>query len=302
SVEVIGEQVFQECASLKSVTIENGVKTIGKKAFKKSGLTNITIPKSVETIENETFVECESLTSVTIANGVKNIGEKSFEGTALTELRIPASVEVIGVKTFQNCKSLANVTIDSGVKEIGEKAFNGTAIKEIKIPASVTSIGKDILPKNTVWDVEVGTYAYNYALENKLQIKPSDAVIKDKAARLLSDKGIAAAPSDKWEKGTFTKDDVTRKWDFSAYLSGDGKYTIKFKYTGGANKLTLSDAIFTADGKPIAYFQESRSAGSNPKEIVYEIEVPKGTKKLLLYANAKAGGGDNSNGKIEVVK
>ena len=140
-------------------------------------------------------------------------------------------------------------------------------------------------------------------MDNKFLIKPSEKEVKEKTAQILQQSSdIESAPSDKWAKGMFTKSDVLRKWDFSAYLSGDGKYTIKFKYTGGANKLTLSDAIFTADGKPIAYFQESRSAGNSPKEIVYEIEVPKGTKKLLLYANAKAGGGDNSNGKIEVVK
>ena len=64
--------------------------------------------------------------------------------------------------------------------------------------------------------------------------------------------------------------------------------------------LCLADALFTADGNPIGFVAERRTAGLNPKQIVYEITVPAETKNLMLYALAKTGGGTNSKGTITV--
>ena len=64
--------------------------------------------------------------------------------------------------------------------------------------------------------------------------------------------------------------------------------------------LCLADALFTADGNPIGFVAERRTAGLNPKQIVYEISVPAETKNLMLYALAKTGGGTNSKGTITV--
>ncbi len=100
----------------------------------------------------------------------------------------------------------------------------------------------------------------------------------------------------------FTKSDVLRKWDFSYMLDGEGRYTVTFTYTNGEHKLCLTESLFIADGKGIAYFKEMRSAGSNPREIVLSVEVPAGTTELELYALARCGGGSDSNGVIKVVK
>ena len=64
--------------------------------------------------------------------------------------------------------------------------------------------------------------------------------------------------------------------------------------------LCLADALFAADGKPVCFVAERRTAGLNPKQIVYEISVPAKTKNLMLYALAKTGGGTNSKGTITV--
>ena len=320
TVQIIGEEAFHDCESLKSVTIQYGVKEIGnyaftntaftsinipasvtkigKAAFSKTALTSITIPKSIGNIADETFQECTSLTKVVIENGIKNIGKRVFERSALTEVRIPSSVEVIGDKAFQDCANLASVIIENGVKEIGEKAFYGTCITEIKVPASVKTIGKNVVPKDVMWDVEAGSYAYQFAQENGYKIK---AVLQSKADQFIADRSIESVPNDKWEKGAFTKTDVRRKWDFSSSLKGSGTYTITFKYTSGSDTLRLNDTLFTADGKAIAYFAEQQSIGSTSREVVFTITVPAGTKKLEMYALARAGNGDNI-GTITVTK
>lgn len=64
--------------NLRYVTMGNGVKQIGERAFYRAALVEITIPDGVTRIENSTFSGCRSLTSVTIGKGVTSIGSGAF--------------------------------------------------------------------------------------------------------------------------------------------------------------------------------------------------------------------------------
>mmetsp|Transcript_3871 Transcript_3871/g.8456 ORF Transcript_3871/g.8456 Transcript_3871/m.8456 type:complete len:80 (+) Transcript_3871:136-375(+) len=61
---------------MKSVTIGNGVTSIGSNAFFWcKSLTSVTIPDSVTILHENAFYQCESLTSVTIPDSVTSIGD-----------------------------------------------------------------------------------------------------------------------------------------------------------------------------------------------------------------------------------
>ena len=63
------------------MTIGNGVTSVGDEAFNGcNGLTSVTIPDSVTSIGSSAFMNCSGLMSVTIGNGVTNIGEEAFNG------------------------------------------------------------------------------------------------------------------------------------------------------------------------------------------------------------------------------
>ena len=117
---------WYENESVKQVIIGDGVTTIGDNAFEScSSLTSITIPNSVTTIGDNAFESCSSLTSITIPNSVTTIGDYAFSYCrALTSVIISNSVTTIGERTFANCYSLTSVTIPSSVTRIEDGAFS----------------------------------------------------------------------------------------------------------------------------------------------------------------------------------
>ena len=149
-VTSIGKQAFQSCSRLTSIKIPESVTSIGAGAFQScSSLTSITLPEGVTSIGNQTFYNCSSLTSIIIPKGVNSIGSQAFDAcNSLTSVNIPNGVTMIASYTFNNCSSLASITIPDGVTSIGSYAFYGnSSLAPITIPGSVNSIGASAFEK-----------------------------------------------------------------------------------------------------------------------------------------------------------
>lgn len=115
---------FENCDNLASVTLPEGLTTIGTEAFYGcSKLTEISIPSTVTTIGESAFRSCK-FTQITIPNGLTEIADYSFAYcTALTSVTIPNSVTIIGMFAFGGCRALTTITIPSGVKTLRHNAF-----------------------------------------------------------------------------------------------------------------------------------------------------------------------------------
>ncbi|MCD8290393.1 MAG: leucine-rich repeat domain-containing protein [Prevotella sp.] len=110
SVTGIGNSLFVNCSSLRSIEIPSSVTSIRESAFKGcTGLTSIEIPSSVTSTGRIAFQSCTSLTSIVIPS--TSIGSSAFWNcTSLTSVEITSSVTSIGEGAFSGCRSLSHIT------------------------------------------------------------------------------------------------------------------------------------------------------------------------------------------------
>ncbi len=141
SVVGIEYQAFFECTELTSVTIPDGVTSIGEYAFSGcSALTSVTIGNGVTYIDSDAFLDCNALSAVYISD-LEAWCKITFyfNGWGSTFSSNPLA---FANHLYLNDKEIKDLVIPDGVTEIKDYAFFGcSAIKSVSIPSSVTSIG-----------------------------------------------------------------------------------------------------------------------------------------------------------------
>lgn len=105
------------------------VRTIGKGAFARKGLTSVVIPEGVETIDQGAF-SANSLTTIKLPSTVKQIERLAFGmNKNLTKVELNEGLEYIGQQAFMGDESLAGeVIIPSTVKTVMTTSFNKTGV------------------------------------------------------------------------------------------------------------------------------------------------------------------------------
>ena len=117
-VTTINPKLFYTNAWLRSITIGNGVTTIGNQAFSSCGTDEnidemvVTMGSSVTTIGASAFQYSTKLKSVTLPSTLTTIGAAAFNYTGLTGITIPASVTSVGDAAFQVCNSMTSIRIE----------------------------------------------------------------------------------------------------------------------------------------------------------------------------------------------
>ena len=138
-------QKFYGSTSLESVTIEDGVTSIGANAFDGgTALTSISIPSGVTSIGDYAFRDCGnlSISNLSLPN-LTSIGSQAFLRCGKIEQASDlGSITAIPTYCFAYCTTLTSVTLPNTVTSIGDTAFiSCTAFNTINIPSGVTSIG-----------------------------------------------------------------------------------------------------------------------------------------------------------------
>lgn len=169
SVEVIKADAFDNCKALKSITLEEGIKSINgyedSPAFRSCiALTDIYIPASIEYIYSCSFEGCVNLNFIVAEDNkvYKSDGGCLIKKSGNVLVRagsnyyIPDYIEVIGRRAFSLCNQAFLITVDpdlvsdvkhsvvipEGVHTIEANAFLGNVnIESVFLPSTLEKIG-----------------------------------------------------------------------------------------------------------------------------------------------------------------
>lgn len=134
----IGVMAFSNTELLEKIEIPDTVIEIGYSAFEDSGISSVKISKSLNRIDENMFFNCLNLESVIIPDGVKVIDRGVFwDCEKLKTVTIPESVTQIDASAFRDC----NVTINykgsqadwSKISITDENDFGTESFKALKV-------------------------------------------------------------------------------------------------------------------------------------------------------------------------
>lgn len=121
NINQIPDECFQGCGFVGTLTLHDGITSIGTRAFSdcyfKGG---ISLPSQLEVISEESFESCKFSGSLVLPAGVRVIGKRAFNwNSRLTGiLEIPGNVISLGAGAFANCQGIEGVVIPESLETI----------------------------------------------------------------------------------------------------------------------------------------------------------------------------------------
>lgn len=171
-IKEIGKKAFKRCDQLLSVQLPESLELIGMNAFEKcSTLEEIVFPDQVTIIEDMAFMNCSALCSVTLPKMLTRLGSGAFSGCRqLAQVCIPDEVTKMEWGVFEECKKLTKVMLPANLKHIDGNAFYGCGrLRDVYAPTQRISIDPYAFYKcRMTIHASAGSYAETYAKENNI--------------------------------------------------------------------------------------------------------------------------------------
>ena len=122
----VGKYAFYNCENLTDLTIGNSVTSIGEYAFTYCDLRNLKMGENVQEIGSYAFAYCYFLKDFSFSTKTTHIYEGAFSGcSTLTSAILSEGLHTLGDGAFGNCHRLQNITIPNSIENIEGHPFVG---------------------------------------------------------------------------------------------------------------------------------------------------------------------------------
>ena len=154
STDSIPSSAFENCTKLIDVSIGEGLKYIGYKAFYDAGIKTANFPQSIVEISDKAFYGCPFLNDIEPEDGIRYLGKVAYEvadqnrqeytvksgtvsltpdlfyASSATTVHLPESLEIIGAGAFMGSQITSIPSLPS-LRVIGVNAFCGSELTGI---------------------------------------------------------------------------------------------------------------------------------------------------------------------------
>jgi len=163
-IKELTRTMFNQCNSLESITLPEGITKLGKQSLCKTALTSIDLPSTCELIDSSALQWITDLKSIDLKN-VKRINAQAMGNmTFLATITGGDKVEVIENAAFIRDNALKQMPAFPALKEMyGTPFFNCTGLTDVTVPASLVTCDVNPFVNCTkLTEIKVAEGAANY--------------------------------------------------------------------------------------------------------------------------------------------
>ena len=140
-LKTIGDNAFDDRLLTGPLVLPEGLDSIGKQAFQKNFITEVTIPESVRAIGQSAFYYNQSLKSVTLNNSMETINRSLFNScNKLAVVRGGRNVKIVDQSAFAGCDSLRSISDITPVTINSSAFYNCRKLESLNF-SRIKSIG-----------------------------------------------------------------------------------------------------------------------------------------------------------------
>lgn len=134
-VTTIGLGAFSDCPSLVEAQLPSSLAELHDLAFyRDASLRQVEVPSSVARLGSSAFAFCSQLDSIGLKQGLQSIARQSFYYcTSLTHVYVPGSVNAIGEYAFAYCSGLQELLIAGAPLAVTPDVFEGVDVSQCRL-------------------------------------------------------------------------------------------------------------------------------------------------------------------------
>lgn len=140
-LKTIGDNAFDDRLLTGPLVLPEGLDSIGKEAFQKNYITEVTIPESVRAIGQSAFYDNQYLKSATLNNSMETINQSLFNYCKkLTVVHGGKNVKIVDQNAFYYCDSLRSISDITPVTINSSAFYNCRKLESLNF-SRIKSIG-----------------------------------------------------------------------------------------------------------------------------------------------------------------